>query len=513
MRFIQRLAWAGILLLFQRPAEWDVFAAELASPASQLTQNPATSLGLTGLPGESGAMPLFGGISLTPQWMRMGGASMTVESPALSDPLGMLGLGAMTPQDAHLKIGNAYFRVNSVSGSMLYSDNINWSSTPESGYIAVARLNATMMYQFSDNLTLAVGGSLIYLPTQGEFGVSGFGIQDPLYAFSIQPLFRARLAYEFTGGEWQFLLADEYRIYMGVPYAAGLGFEFQGRDVAGNYVFENPNPLYSSGNSFLYKDNTTAASATRLLPTETRLTVGASRSEYWYDGNTTFDLPTWRNSAYVALNSELEELRFKPFAYYRVDQYDLEWYDHQQVRAGFRGPLTENLSLLADGGYYWAKSDGHNTPLWGIQLSHEINPVTVEYGGFGRYVVSDFGDLETRLFYGIRHQVNSVVTVGGEAHWSQYESLDPQVVPGSDFGASAGVQAAVLSGGGVYLGMGWDQGTYDSTQPGTRSAWSGRVGVRYRTLQADLTGRWTSNNQASLRYLENMVMLTLTKYF
>ena len=440
-----------------------------------------------------------------------------MESPVLSGAGAVIGLREATPENATLKIGQAYLKVASVSGSMLYSDNINWtSSDPESDLIAIVRLAAAAMYQINNNLQLAVSGCLVYLPTQGQIGLDGFGIMDPLYAFSPQPIFRAQLGYNVTAGDWQILLADEFSITCGIPYGAGVGFQFNEQDVAGNYVFESPYNLYGTTNSFLLQVNTTGASASRLLPTETRLTLGASESFYWYQGDGPWTFPTRQTTGYVALNSELEDLRFKPFAFCQADHYDLNSWDHQQVRGGFRGPVTENLIFELDGGYYWATGSDMQGPLYGASLRHTFNPGTEQSLSAGRYVTDFFGDLESRVVYGLRHQLNSVVTLGFEANWNQYELLNQTGRTGSSggyWGASAGLKAAVFPEGGVALGIGWQRETYADTDPATQDVWMGRVGVRYRSLEGDVVYRWTNSHQVSQPYLENMVMFTLTKYF
>ncbi len=85
--------------------------------------------------------------------------------------------------------------------------------------------------------------------------------------------------------------------------------------------------------------------------------------------------------------------------------------------------------------------------------------------------------------------------------------------PGSDVGVSAGIDAAVLSGGGVYLGIGWSRQTFSNIDPGTADVWMGRLAVRYKSLQADVEYHWTNHEQARWMYLENMVMVTLSKSF
>jgi hypothetical protein len=514
VRAVRRLFWAGILLLLLLPRERSALAASDVSPLVAPTGVPVGVPDYAATPGQTSQQGWFKDLRFAPPPASLGGASVLVESPVLSNPGGLIGLRQATPEDATLKIGNAYLKVLSVSGSMLYSDNINWTAmNPESGYIAILRLGAAAMYQINDNLQLAVGGSLVYLPTQGKFGLSGFGILDPLYAFSSQPLFRAQLSYDLTAGDWQILLANEYKVYAGIPYASGIGFQFNGADVAGNYVFDSPYSLYGTTNSFLMQQNTTGVSATRLLPTQTRLTLGASQAYYWYDGDTPWVLPTRRTTGYAALDSELEALRFKPFAFYQIDRYDLTSYNHHQVRGGVRGPVTENLFILIDGGYYWADGTGRAGPLWGISLGHTLGPVTEQYFGYGRYVVGEFGDLQTRLAYGLRHQLNSVVALGLEAHRNEYELLGGVGTSGSEWGASGQIQAAVMPEGEVALRLGWAHVTYAGTLPGTQDVWMGGLGFRYRSLQADAVCRWTNNDQVHRQYLENMVTFTLTKYF
>lgn len=452
-----------------------------------------------------------------PSPVSFGHAQLSLDSPLLYDAGGFVGLRQATPEDSTFKAGNLYLKMASISGSILHSDNVNETAAkPEAGTISILRLGTVAMYQFNDSLQLAVSGKLVYLPMEGKAGVSGFGIQDPLYALATRPIFRAHLTYELQAGDWDIRAANEFRIIAALPAPAGLGFDFREQSAAGQYVFHDTFAPVGIKDSFLLKENRTGASATRLLPTETRLTLGANRSYYWYDGPVISPYPTRRDSGYVALNSELEDLRFKPFAIYKIDRYDQEQYDHQQVRAGIRGPVTENVSIVGDGGYYRQDGGGGGqSALWDARIEHTVSPQVTHQISYGRYVTEPFGDLETRAMYSVQHQLNSVVSLGGSAYTSRFVLPDRGNTGGTQRGVNLGIRAEVFPEGGVELGGGWLRENYDNVMIGGRDTWLARARFRYKSLEAEVVYRFLDRRSAApgLNYRENLLALTLSKYF
>ncbi len=451
-----------------------------------------------------------------PSPVNAGRARLTLESPLFYDFGGLVGLRQATPENATFKAGNFYLKVASVSGSVLHSDNINWAPThPETGTIAILRLGTVVMYQIADNLQLAVGGTFIYLPIEGKAGVSGFGILDPLYAFATRPIFRAELTYELHAGEWEVRLANEFRIIAALSAPAGLGFDFREQSQAGQYVFYDRYAPVGVADPFVLRENRTGASANRLLPTETRLTLGANRSYYWYDGTVLSRFPTRRDTGYVALNSELKDLRFKPFAFYKIDRYDVEQYNHQQIRGGFRGPVTENIAILGDGGYFWQDGVGRQGVLWDARIQQTVSPQLSHQISYGRYITEPFGDSEERVMYSIRDQLNSVISVGANAYSTRFEVLDRSSIRGNQRGVNVGIRGEFFPEGGAELGGGWLRESYDNMTTGSRDTWLARARLRYKTVEAELVYRFLDRQSVvpGLRYRENLVAFTLSKYF
>ena len=73
------------------------------------------------------------------------------------------------PQDADLKAGPIFFKLDALSAGLLFSDNANLTETDrESGVIAILRMSGTLIVQFSEDIRFAASGSLVYLPTEGE---------------------------------------------------------------------------------------------------------------------------------------------------------------------------------------------------------------------------------------------------------------------------------------------------------------------------------------------------------
>lgn len=444
------------------------------------------------------------------------GGGLVLESPVLEDPGGLVGIRRATPENATLKAGRFYFKLGSISGSLLHSDNVNSQAThPEPGTIAAVRLSSIVLYQFTDDLQFAVGGSLLYLPIEGRAGVSGFGIRDPLYSFTAQPIFRSQFSYELRLADWNLRMVDEFRIVSSIPAELGFGFEYDGQSRAGQYVFHDEFAPNDTRNPFILKENIIGGTASRLLPTETRFTLGVSRAHFWYDGESPYTLPRRNDTVYLSLESELERLRFKPFALYRINLYDLSQYSHQQVRAGFRGPLTENISVTADGGYYSAAGHGRQGELWGSGLHHTPGPSTEQSFRFGRYVAEPFGEVEEKLDYAIRHDLSSVVTLKLSGHLSRFVLQDQRGTRGTQRGLDLEGYAAVMPEGGIRLGGGWVRESYDNLTIGGRTSWFARAAIRYRSLEARATFRFMDrhSDQPNLEYREKLVTLTLEKYF
>lgn len=437
--------------------------------------------------------------------------------PLLNVPLLNQGL---RPEDAEIKLGNFYLDLRSVSGSLLYSDNINLSSHDrKDGFIAITRLRLASILQISDNLRLTLAGTLIYLPLKNKFGVAGFGIEDALAGFENTTLAQAQITYDFNLGEWHTETFDDFRVRLGrfgESYELFEGSTFDEEDRAGRYTFRDTTRTRNTrfGDSFLETRNVVGFSTDRLLPTETRLEFGANRSDFWYQGERGGFLPASRDLAYVSLTSERESLRFKPFAGYRVFRYENNPFN-QEATVGVQGPITENLEFLGEVGYFSSGRSDRNTYIGRARLGHTINSRTFQELAYVRRVTQPDQDIEQTLSYSLRR--NLAQDAYGEvfAIASRFDDFDGNRSSSEELRTGARLsmlvgQDTTLRVSGTYTRIDYDADFY-----GDRDRWTAQASLRYNTLEGRFIYRYESVSATTTResYYENLFALTVTKYF
>src|SRR5207248_5291742 len=120
------------------------------------------------------------------------------------------------------------------------------------------------------------------------------------------------------------------------------GEGFDGEDRVGRYVYgskgssattlEDRSRFGSFSEALVQGRKLVGAKASRMLPTVTRMEVGAYHTDYLYfSGQDAFGkLPRTRDQGYVSLVSERPSLRFKPFAFYRISRFDDHDWDQER---------------------------------------------------------------------------------------------------------------------------------------------------------------------------------------
>ena len=134
------------------------------------------------------------------------------------------------PEDAELKLGNFYLDIFSLSGSVLWSDNINLVEVgKQSEEIAVVRLRAAMMYQINDAMRLTAAGTAVWLPFKSEVGFT-----DPLadYTFSLAPLFQTQFNYDIPFNKVDVQLIENFTVQSG-GLGTGRSFDLLDRQAGG----------------------------------------------------------------------------------------------------------------------------------------------------------------------------------------------------------------------------------------------------------------------------------------
>ena len=456
-------------------------------------------------------------------------ARATLGLPSLNVAFPLLQRG-FEPRDADLKFGPVFFKLQGLSAAGLWSDNINLTETHrESGTIGILTISGAIIAQLTEGLRIAVSGSFVYLPLQNEAGIAGFGLYAPyLLGFDDQPIVRSEITWNTIIGGWNVVFADDFRIGIGrfsnnVRDDAVLfnGGEFDGFDQAGRYVFRaRQNRIAGNGRSsnqrndtsVLYYSNIISAQADRLIVGKTRLRVQASHENLWYNqGNR--GLPKFRDQINVSLVSERENLRFKPFVIYQAMKTDLQDSFEHTVRAGVDGPITDQLQLHAEIGYYFGNNQ--DAFLWGVSLRHQAGPYTEESLFFGRAVSSFHDEIKEIVGYNIRQILGPKLTadaffVRGDIRDLRSEGFSRvEYRTGLRFSLHAGPRTNFILTGAYAL--------VDSSD-GQSNTLTGRAEVAHYftdSFLARLIYQYQENDSDfhNQSYYENLIYFSLTKYF
>ena len=456
-------------------------------------------------------------------------ARATLGLPALNAAFPLIQRG-FEPQDADLKFGPVFFKLQGLSAAALWSDNINLTETNrESGTIGILTISGAIVAQLTEGLRLAVSGSFVYLPLQNEAGIAGFGLYGPyLLGFDDEPIVRSEVTWNTIIGGWNVVFADDFRIGIGrfsnnvrddAVFFRGGGFN--GYDQAGRYIFRAPqDPIASSSRSrdknsdtsILYYSNVISAQADRLIVGKTRLRFQASHENLWYNqGNR--GLPKLRDQINVSLVSERENIRFRPFIIYQALKTDLQDSFEHTVRAGVDGPITDQLQLHAELGYFWGNNE--DAFLWGVSLRHQAGPYTEESLFFGRAVNSFHDEINEVAGYSIRQILGPKVTADAYILRDDIRALNSdgfsrvEYRTGLRFSIAAGPRTNVIL-----------TGTYALVESagGQSTTQTGRVEISHYftdTFLARLIYQYQQNDSdfQNQSYYENLIYFSLTKYF
>ncbi len=441
----------------------------------------------------------------------------------------------LRPETSELKLGNFYVDVISLSGSALYSDNVDLDEVDrDDGAIAILRLRLGALLQLGDNFRIGVVGAFIYLPLKNVFGVAGFGVDDPLAQFDYSPLFQAQIAYDMYVGQWEIELIDDFRVRHR-RFGANLDFElfdgvtFDEQDQAGRFRTRSQGFSTGSGvrrrndrlgTNLLETRNLVGVYATRMLPTVTRVELGAFHENRWYanDRNDTLNLPNTYDYAFANLISERESLRFKPYARYRVDKYDYDENPDHWLRGGIHGPVTEYTHLLGEVGYFWSGDNNAESYTWRVRLEQNPTPLIYHALQYSRSVTEVDRDIEDQWLYRLRYKINDELHAELFGSLSHFEDLDKTDSGGDE--SRAGLrftwnigQRTHLQWGAVYSKIENDRPTAADTE-----TWTARASIQYRhtqSLDSRLTYQYQTHDSSRPldSYYENLVLYTLTKYF
>ena len=446
----------------------------------------------------------------------------SVFGPRLNLPLISRGI---RPEEAEFKLGRFYLDLQALSTSFLYSDNVDLSETDrDSGFISIVRLTAAALFQVTDTVRLSVQGTLVWLPFKNKAGVAGFGIDDPWTEFDTLPLFQSQLTLDHQIGGWDVEAIDEVRVRQrrfGYALDAFDGEQFDEQDRAGRYSYRSTSQSQdrnSRSGYYIEGRNLVGASAGRLLPTETRLEFGGYHANYWYNDTDETDLPNSRDTVYAMLVSQRETMRFKPFIRYRAWHYDNSAGWSEEVRAGVQGPVTENLSLLADGGYYWRTDTDHTTYLARLGLRHTLNPITYHQLEYHRGVTEPDEEIADTVTYRLQHVFRDDLTGQFYASMSKYEDAETGGRTGTARDAALRFTYELAQSITLPLSGAYSDVSNDDPEDDDYHEWIARSELLYRhtaTVQTRLIYQYRDreSDTPGQSYWENLVVLTVFKYF
>ena len=439
------------------------------------------------------------------------------------------------PAGAEIRLGRLYLDLRSLSTSVLYSDNINRTEfNRKDGFISIVTLDMLGVLQFTDNLRLAFRAGLTWLPTENKFGLAGFTSDRfsgrLFYGSGFSHL--AQVTYDLQLARWDIHIFDHLRAHppmLAENFEVTAGNTFDEEDRAGRYVFRssirgaNGNDLRVNetdrhfAEAFTQVANTAGASVNRLLPTSTRLELGAYHSDAFYIGGDSSLFPHSRDGAYVSLRSERETMRFQPFATYRVSRANEgKW--NNEVRGGIGGPVTENIQLLGSAGYHWDFVDDRARVVANARLQHTIGPYTVQQLEYRRDFTYPEADLENSYTYRLRQTLGP--NLFGEAFlkYATFEDLNNNNTGSEELRAGVHLTATLSSRATLRFGGVYSRLNYANTAQGLVNKWTAVGQFRYRfaeSWESAFTYQYQNHNStaSSDSYYENLFVFTLTYYF
>jgi hypothetical protein len=286
-------------------------------------------------------------------------------------------------------------------------------------------------------------------------------------------------------------------------YTYRLPLDPDGSDYASDRMFEN----------FIFR-NIIGAKASRLIPTETRLSFGGFHENMWSQG-LQHNIPSSVDVLYARAESERENLRFKPHIHYQMTHSNNRSGWEYLLYGGIKGPVTDYINFLGETGYYWSGNSRRETMVWTVRFDHDINPTMQQSLAYIRNLTSPIRALRTSLSYNFRKMLGPDLYLELGADRTEYEAIDRGTGDTLEYRAGARL-------------------TYNMS-PRLRM----RTGGYYRWLDlpSDLIQIWTIRSELSLKltekmdarlmhqfetrqddpvaygYAENMVLLTITREF
>jgi len=449
------------------------------------------------------------------------------------------------PEGAEVKIGNFYLDLLYLSGSLLYSDNVNLTETNRKGGVGGAiTLGVTGLYQLNEGLQVSVSGAFIYLPFENKFGISGFGIVDPFAQFALdsQSLFSAGASYDTLIGGWQMSLYDDFRIINRTLYSLGdqADLDFYDGETFDEQSSFRKQRIYTaptsggrvnrrttqSASSFDISEltyiNTAGVTLSRVLPPEIDTRLGYYHQNFWYSGSqqslTGGALPSYYDTFFLRAESIRENLRFKPYVFYNARTSDLQRGWDQYVGGGLRGPVTDYINFDGNVGYVFSGNTGNTSLIWQLELEHEISPTMSQRIGYYRVLTEPDRQLRETYQYQVRKILGPYMTSGAFARHSVFSDLDTNADLLTQDQVGLFWNYNLAEQGQVALQGFYSKNSFNDPTISDYESWTFRA-IYSRQLAATIYGDFIyqferrDSSAANDSYYENLVAVRLTKVF
>lgn len=279
-------------------------------------------------------------------------------------------------EDAELKLGRLYLDLFTLSGSVLYSDNVNQTEiNRRAEAIGIVRLQGALVFQISETMRLAAGGTVAWLPFENEIGFA-----DPLADFtaSLQPVFLTQFNYEVPLGPLtSFTVYDNLNVVSG-GFGESRTYDTLQRDVNDlvdregrrQFIQQQSRPdLERRFREGISINNNVEAGIETLIPTETRLRASYGRNHLWFAQGaqgSPASQDIWRFSA----RNERENMRFKPeFDFQARHQNNRRGFD-KTIMAGVAGPVSDYLDFSGSAGILLSGFSNSKNFIYRLGLLH-----------------------------------------------------------------------------------------------------------------------------------------------
>jgi hypothetical protein len=324
------------------------------------------------------------------------------------------------PDKAHVKAGPLYLDLMSLGGGVLYSDysgEENFSNGEEDGWLSFLELQARVLLRISENIYLAAGGRLIFLPGEGKLAFRLGGDYGPNGI--------ARLNYQARLGQWDVLFYDDLMSRYGSDLLNSGAIDRAGRYQFGFMDSYRGHDMFEGDGFHLL--NQVGINASRPIE-DWRLWLDASHQDRWlgYD----FEDHGSRERASAMLSYEGVNLPFSPYLWYLVDSADEFETFHHRFYIGGSGRLTENILIDGRVGYLWTQNrePERDSLIWNLGLTHDLSERLRHGLRVGQdYVSDDFTDdtaVADYIRYDVGYRISSTLYARAHAQWSDTEHLN-----------------------------------------------------------------------------------------